>query len=125
MLETIRIRRAGYPVRFTFKEFVDRYRFLVSGIHKVRNDVSPSLLKIKLIALQADNKTGSAIICEEILKNRDYQLGHSKVFLKDEHQLFLEQERDRALTKKILIIQKHIKGKQYILQHFSNPLSLL
>ena len=60
--------------------------------------------------VQADNKTGSAIICEEILRNRDYQLGHSKVFLKDEQQLFLEQERDRALTKKILIIQKHIKG---------------
>ena len=62
--------------------------------------------------VQADNKTGSAIICEEILKNRDYQLGHTKVFLKDEQQLFLEQERDRALTKKILIIQKHIKGNK-------------
>ena len=27
--------------------------------------------------------------------------------------MFLEQERDRALTKKILIIQKHIKGWYY------------
>ena len=36
-------------------------------------------IKFDNVLLQADNKTGSAIICEEILKNRDYQLGHSKV----------------------------------------------
>ena len=69
--------------------------------------------------LKVDFKPGSAIICEEILKNGDYQLGHTKVFLKDEQELFLEQERDKALTKKILIIQKHIKGLYVILvNHF-------
>ena len=39
MMETIRIRRAGYPIRHTFREFVERYRFLISGVppaHKVR-----------------------------------------------------------------------------------------
>ena len=39
MMETIRIRRAGYPIRHTFGEFVERYRFLISGCpppHKVR-----------------------------------------------------------------------------------------
>lgn len=38
MMETIRIRRAGYPIRHAFPEFVERYRFLISGIppaHKV------------------------------------------------------------------------------------------
>ena len=48
-----------------------------------------------------------------MLKNADYQLGHTKVFLKDEQELFLEQERDKALAKKILVLQKHIKGWYY------------
>lgn len=52
----------------------------------------------------------TAYICQTILGRSDYQLGNSKIFLKDAHDLFLEQERDRVLTKKIIIIQKSIKG---------------
>lgn len=98
MMETIRIRRAGYPIRHHFNEFVERYRFLISGIPP---------------AHRADCRAATARICSIVLGKSDYQLGHTKVFLKDAHDLFLEQERDRVLTKKILILQKSIRGWVY------------
>ena len=36
--------------------------------------------------------------------------GKTKVFLKDAHDLYLEQERDRELTRKIVVLQKTIRG---------------
>ncbi|XP_026680167.1 LOW QUALITY PROTEIN: myosin-VIIa-like [Diaphorina citri] len=52
-------------------------------------------------------------ICQAVLGHSDYQLGHTKVFLKDAHDLFLEQERDRVLTRNILVLQKNIRGWVY------------
>lgn len=98
MMETIRIRRAGYPIRHGFNEFIERYRFLIPGIPP---------------AHKADCKKMTSHICQAVLGRSDYQLGNSKIFLKDAHDLFLEQERDRVLTKKIIIIQKSIKGWVY------------
>ena len=40
MMETIRIRRAGYPIRYTFAEFVDRYRVLMPGLKPAYKQVS-------------------------------------------------------------------------------------
>lgn len=66
-----------------------------------------------MLFLQTDCKKMTAHICQAVLGRSDYQLGNSKIFLKDAHDLFLEQERDRVLTKKIIIIQKSIKGWVY------------
>ncbi|RWS12698.1 myosin-VIIa-like protein 2 [Dinothrombium tinctorium] len=99
MMETIRIRRAGYPIRHTFAEFVERYRFLLPGInpaHKI-----------------PDCRVVTAKICAAVLGKADYQLGKTKVFLKDAHDLFLEQERDRVLTRNIVTLQRAIRGWYY------------
>ncbi|KAA0203334.1 hypothetical protein HAZT_HAZT001173 [Hyalella azteca] len=74
MMETIRIRRAGYPIRHTFREFVERYRFLIHGCPP---------------AHKGDNSASAKRICKEVLKGTDYQIGHSKVFLKDAQDVFL------------------------------------
>uniref|UniRef100_A0A1I8GD03 Myosin VIIa n=1 Tax=Macrostomum lignano TaxID=282301 RepID=A0A1I8GD03_9PLAT len=99
MMETIRIRRAGYPIRHQFADFVDRYRVLVDGIPTSK--VCRNL------------REACATICKQVLSGQDVQLGKTKVFLKDAHDVFLEQERDRQLTKKIIVIQKRWRGYFY------------
>ena len=76
--------------------FCFRYRFLINGC--------PPAHKVK------DCRTATSKICSAVLGKADYQLGRTKVFLKDAQDLFLEQERDRVLTRKILVLQRCIRG---------------
>ncbi|XP_015589004.1 myosin-VIIa [Cephus cinctus] len=96
MMETARIRRAGYPIRYNHVEFVHRFRVLAHGIPPTHN---------------ADIKAAAEKICLDVLgkHNLQYQLGHTKVFLKDEQNFFLEQERSRVMSTYILIIQKNVR----------------
>uniref|UniRef100_A0A8B9VTL4 Myosin VIIA n=1 Tax=Anas zonorhyncha TaxID=75864 RepID=A0A8B9VTL4_9AVES len=69
MMETIRIRRAGYPIRYTFVEFVDRYRVLMPGV--------------KPAYKQGDLRGTCQRIAEAVLgKDDDWQIGKTKIFLK-------------------------------------------
>ncbi|XP_075069014.1 unconventional myosin-X [Mixophyes fleayi] len=101
MLETVRIRRAGFPVRRPFQDFYFRYKVLM------RNLTLPEDLKGK---------------CETLLHLHDmtdteWQLGKTKVFLREPLEHKLEKQREVEVYKAALVIQSHIMGfvarKQY------------
>ncbi|CAM4341932.1 unnamed protein product [Lepidochelys olivacea] len=97
MMETIRIRRAGYPIRYSFVEFVERYRVLMPGV--------------KPAYKQGDLRGTCQRIAEVVLgKDDDWQIGKTKIFLKDHHDMLLEIERDKAITDKVILIQKVVRG---------------
>ncbi|KAM3842174.1 unconventional myosin-VIIa-like, partial [Diretmus argenteus] len=97
MMETIRIRRAGYPIRYTFAEFVDRYQVLMPGV--------------KPAHIQEDLRgTCQQIVLGRLGKHDDWQIGKTKIFLKDHHDMQLEIERDKTITDKVILIQKVVRG---------------
>uniref|UniRef100_A0AAV2JXA4 Uncharacterized protein n=1 Tax=Knipowitschia caucasica TaxID=637954 RepID=A0AAV2JXA4_KNICA len=92
MLETVKIRRAGFPVRRTFMDFNSRYKMLL------KNKVVPS-----------DEKQ----CCLEILNlhdptKKEFHLGKSKVFLKEVLEQTLEKEREEVRRRAGMVIRAHI-----------------
>lgn len=60
--------------------------------------------------LQSDWRSQSNKICQVVLGKVDYQLGKTRVFLKDSQDLHLEQERSKVLAARIIILQRRIRG---------------
>ncbi|CAG9814531.1 unnamed protein product [Phaedon cochleariae] len=103
MMETAKIRQAGYPIRYTYIEFVNRFRYLAKN-------VPPSS--------KGDCKNSSSRILAETFKDSEntpqrYQLGHTKVFLKQHEHECLEESRSKVVEKAIQVLQKAIKGWVY------------
>ncbi|XP_076969616.1 unconventional myosin-VIIa isoform X6 [Tamandua tetradactyla] len=97
MMETIRIRRAGYPIRYSFVEFVERYRVLLPGVMPAYK--------------QGDLQGTCQRMAEAVLGTHDdWQIGKTKIFLKDHHDMLLEVERDKAITDRVILLQKVIRG---------------
>ncbi|GAB0193427.1 unconventional myosin-VIIb [Grus japonensis] len=97
MMETIHIRKAGYPIRYSFEEFFERYRVLLpwSLREQLKNDARQSCISISEAVLG---------------KDESWQAGKTKIFLKDHHDTVLELERQNILTDKVLLIQKVMRG---------------
>ncbi|XP_076390888.1 unconventional myosin 10A isoform X2 [Megachile rotundata] len=97
MLETIRIRKTGYPVRLLFGHFVDRYRYLVST-HLPRGAPNKELCRI--ILDKAAPKEAQS----------QYQLGLTRVFLRESLERTLEYNRALILERAAITVQRYTRG---------------
>jgi len=109
VLEVVRVARAGYPTRFKLNEFAERFAVLgssntkgaVSAIHKlVRKGDSSSLRK----ACEKIASTGKLTMIE------DYQIGHTKVFLRPSAFTRLEVQKEEKLRKYVVVIQRAFRS---------------
>jgi myosin heavy subunit len=107
MMETIRIRRMGYPVRYTHQEFRDRYRVLNSRKFVHAHKPSASVIT------PASNAT-TRQVCEAVMANMghiptiiadDWLLGLTKVFIRDTQYRALEELRNKVMTEHVRRIQ--------------------
>ncbi|XP_016127079.1 unconventional myosin-X-like [Sinocyclocheilus grahami] len=97
MLETVKIRRAGFPVRRTFKDFFSRYTIILKEKEKAA------------VASNGDEKKKSTdLLTLHSRTKKDWQIGKTKVFLKEPLEQKLEKQRDKERSKAGLIIRAYL-----------------
>ncbi|XP_055964932.1 unconventional myosin-X isoform X1 [Sorex fumeus] len=101
MLETVKIRKAGYAVRRPFQDFYKRYKVLMSSV------ALPEDVRGKCMALLQLYDASSS----------EWQLGKTKVFLRESLEQKLEKKREEEVTRAAMVIRAHVLGylarKQY------------
>ncbi|KAG8517280.1 Unconventional myosin-IXb, partial [Galemys pyrenaicus] len=87
MLETVRIRRSGYSAKYTFQDFTEQFQVLLpKNIQPCREVISALLEKMNV-------------------DKRSYQIGKTKVFLKETERQALQETLHREVVRKILLLQ--------------------
>ncbi|XP_060918799.1 unconventional myosin-X [Labrus mixtus] len=93
MLETVKIRRAGFPVRRTFKDFFSRYKIIA---------------KDKVAAAGDDKKKSTDLLLKYDKTKKVWQFGKTKVFMKESLEQLLEKDRDEVRRQAAMIIRAHL-----------------
>ncbi|XP_030723769.1 unconventional myosin-Vb isoform X1 [Globicephala melas] len=95
VLETIRISAAGYPSRWAYHDFYNRYRVLV---------------KKKELA-NTDKKAICKSVLESLIKDPDkFQFGRTKIFFRAGQVAYLEKLRADKFRAATIMIQKTVRG---------------
>uniref|UniRef100_A0A671RSH5 Unconventional myosin-IXb-like n=1 Tax=Sinocyclocheilus anshuiensis TaxID=1608454 RepID=A0A671RSH5_9TELE len=100
MLQTVRIRMSGYGAKFTFKEFTDQFRVLLpKEISTPQQDITNLLTKMGL-------------------PSSSFQIGRTKVFLKESERQILQEALHKEVMRSIIILQRWFRAclmrKQYL-----------
>ncbi|XP_072294895.1 unconventional myosin-IXb isoform X2 [Eucyclogobius newberryi] len=93
MLETVRIRRSGYGAKYTFQEFFTHFRVLLPKNASASKEVISALLE----------KMG--------LDPTTYQIGKTKVFLKELERQQLQDTLHKDVMRKIIFLQFWVKAR--------------
>lgn len=103
VLETIRISCLGYPSRWTFEEFADRYYALVPSNHWDSNS-------------NIDVKELCQVILNTCIKDTDkYQVGQTKIFFRAGQLAYFEKLRSDRFNACATVLQKNIR--RYVYRH--------
>ncbi|VFV36954.1 myosin-ixb isoform 1 [Lynx pardinus] len=87
MLETVRIRRSGYSAKYTFQDFTEQFQVLLPKNAQPCREVISALLE------------------KMAIDKRSYQIGKTKVFLKETERQALQETLHREVVRKILLLQ--------------------
>ncbi|GCC31177.1 hypothetical protein chiPu_0009634 [Chiloscyllium punctatum] len=95
VLETIRISAAGYPSRWTYHEFFNRYRVLMTKKNIILNDKKETCKRLLEIVIKDPDK---------------FQFGRSKIFFRAGQVAYLEKLRADKFRAACMMIQKTVRG---------------
>ncbi|KAH7921496.1 hypothetical protein BV22DRAFT_1019276 [Leucogyrophana mollusca] len=108
VLETIRISCAGYPSRWTYEEFAERYYMLVPS-----SDWQPMIQRLELKPL-------CSLILEQTINDPDkYQSGLTKIFFRAGMLAALESLRSERLNTLVTIVQKNMRRRMAVKKYQS------
>ncbi|XP_057189572.1 unconventional myosin-IXb isoform X2 [Triplophysa rosa] len=92
MLQTVKIRSSGYGAKFTFKEFTDQFRVLLpKEMSTPQDDIAILLRKMRL-------------------PDTSFQIGRTKVFLKEAERQRLQEALHKEVMQRIIILQRWFRA---------------